>query len=303
MSDLQDTLAAMFADDPMFEASAPPAELSYMQVRYWDGLVQGHPINKVMLAQSREYKQVVELFYGATGKATHNGQTYWQRRQERARQRRAENRQDAADFGLKRRPWLSQDAHTQVINQGLDAIQAGNRLRTNHYLERVGVSADDARAIARYDRTAMNETALESLKGHDVMKTVEAGMQAAVGIHHGTTASCLGKVRDCYHAGLGVLAAIQAEQKRQAAKVAELEAKLAQHDKRIEMVEAGTDWKAEALRMKAAGNNASEIGRALGQNPATVRKHLSRAKGEVVTLVTPQNRRVTLIKKEQNELT
>ena len=273
-----DSLEQMFKDDSMYVPSAPPDGLNYMETRYWNELVQGKAINMQFLAQSPEYKRAVDLFAGESGKAVHNGQTYWQRRQERARQRSAENKQDAADFGLKRRPWLGQEAHTQVINQGLDDIQAGTRLRTNHYLERVGVTADDARAIARYDRTAMNETALESLKGHDVMKTVKTGMQAAAGIHHGTTASCLGKVRDCYHAGLGVLAAIQAEQKRMAAEVADLKAKLASHDKRIEMVEDGIDWKAEALRLKAAGRNASEIGRALGQNPATVRKHLSRAK-------------------------
>ncbi|MBF4557212.1 hypothetical protein H7698_14115 [Pseudomonas sp. p50] len=271
-------LEPMFADDPMFEASAPPDGLNYMETLFWNELVQGKAINMQLLSQSPEYKRAVDLFAGESGKAMHNGQTYWQRRQERVRQRSAENKQDAADFGLKRRPWLSQEAHTRVISQGLDDIQAGTRLRTNHYLERVGVSADDARAIARYDRTAMNETALESLKGHDVMKTVETGMQAAAGMHHGTTASCLGKVRDCYHAGLGVLAAIQAEQKRMAAEVADLKAKLASHDKRIEMVEDGIDWKTEALRLKATGRNASEIGRALGQNPATVRKHLSRAK-------------------------
>jgi hypothetical protein len=271
-------LPDMFADDPMLLESTPPADLNFIQRQFWNQLIQGAPINQEAMAQSPDYRKVAELFVTAAREAVHNGQTYWQRRQARMRQRSAENKQDAADFGLKRRPWLGQESHTQVINQGLNDIQAGTRLRTNYYLERVGISRDDARAIARYDRTAMNETALESLKGHDVMRTIECGLQAGAGIHHGTTASCLGKVRDSYNAGLSVLAAIQAEQKRQAAKVAELEAKLAQHDKRIELIECGADWKAEAVRLKAAGKNASEIGLALGQNPATVRKHLSRSK-------------------------
>ncbi|VVO81074.1 hypothetical protein PS900_01816 [Pseudomonas fluorescens] len=269
-------LEPMFADDPMFEASAPPAEFNPMQVRFWDELVQGKPIHTGMLAQSPEYKQVVDLFAAESGKAVHNGQTYWQRRQERARQRSAENKQDAADFGLKRRPWLSQEAHTRVISQGLDDIQAGTRLRTNHYLERVGVSADDAKAIARYDRTAMNETALESLKGHDVMKTVETGMQAAAGMHHGTTASCLGKVRDCYHAGLGVLAAIQAEQKRMAAEVAELKAQLAQQSVRIDVVESGEHWHDVARRLLASGHGPTAIAKATGQKVNTVKQFVKR---------------------------
>ncbi|MNG42086.1 hypothetical protein D3C84_1317270 [compost metagenome] len=58
--------------------------------------------------------------------------------------------------------------------------------------------------------------------------------------------------------------------------IAALKAQLAQHEVRMDVSEAGLDWKTEAVCLKADGLNAGEIARRLGQKYATVRQHLHR---------------------------
>lgn len=72
------------------------------------------------------------------------------------------------------------------------------------------------------------------------------------------------------------LSAVEQAQARMESEIAALKAQLAQHEVRMDVAEAGLDWKTEAVCLKADGLNAGEIARRLGQKYATVRQHLHR---------------------------
>lgn len=76
------------------------------------------------------------------------------------------------------------------------------------------------------------------------------------------------------------ITALETQQAKQAEELAELRRQLTHYkqatDQRVSAVEAATDWKAAALRLKAEGLNAKQIAERLDQKHDTVRKHLQR---------------------------
>jgi DNA-binding NarL/FixJ family response regulator len=241
------------------------------QIVWWDALTAGGVVNRLAYEQVPSYKVVADLY------AEHTGQGQSQSRDKFLALKRAEQefyRACAAEHAGRYR------ASQQTVDAAvLRVIDTEGNTQPRAALLDAGVPAEEAARIA--GKTGARRKVKKSLQKHQKHPNAQRmilneGKREYMRLAADTLSGSL--------EGIAVnmrtqarLARLESAQAAMAAELLELRAFRVATEQRLEVVEAGLDPRAEAVRLRAKGKTTGEIAQLLGQNRNTVKSWLRRA--------------------------